>query len=159
MFTQKTEEDFFMNHINNDSLVLEYGSGISTNEIAKKCKFITSIEHQEDWYNKLKNQLLPNCEIILKTPDLQFTEGLFGIDGTYDEFKSYVNAPMGKGPFDIILIDGRARVSCASITKSISHDDTIIFIHDFDRAEYQEVLSFLDLLEKVGTMAKFKFKK
>jgi len=157
MFTQKNEEDFFMNHINKDSIILEYGSGISTNEIAKLCKNITSIEHQENWYHKLKDQLLPNCELILKTPDLPYIEG--GHCGTYEEFKSYVEAPLDKGPFDIILIDGRARVSCASIAKSISHDNTIIFIHDYDRPEYQEAQNYLDLVEQVGTMAKFKIKK
>ena len=157
MFTQKNEEDFFMSHINENSLILEYGSGISTNEIAKKCKSILSIEHQEEWYNKLKPQLLDNCEIILKKPDLPYIEG--GHCGTYDEFKSYIEAPLSKGPFDIILIDGRARVSCASIAKSLSHDNTIIFIHDFDRPEYQDALNYLELIDQVGTMAKFKNKK
>lgn len=157
MFTQKNEEDFFMSHINENSLILEYGSGISTNEIAKKCKSILSIEHQEEWYNKLKPQLLNNCEIILKKPDLPYIEG--GHCGTYDEFKSYIEAPLGKGPFDIILIDGRARVSCASIVKSLSHDNTIIFIHDYDRPEYQDALNYLELIDQVGTMAKFKLKK
>lgn len=156
MFTQKNEEDFFMSHINENSLILEYGSGISTNEIAKKCKSILSIEHQEEWFNKLKPQLLNNCKIILKTPDLPYIEG--GHCGTYNEFKSYVEAPLGKGPFDIILIDGRARVSCSSITKSLSHDNTIIFIHDFDRPEYQDALNYLELIDQVGTMAKFKNK-
>jgi hypothetical protein len=88
MFTQQNEEDFLINHITNDSLVLEYGSGGSTKEISKICKFITSIEHQEDWYNELKNELPSNCELILKKPDAPYVEG--GHDGTYDEFKSYV---------------------------------------------------------------------
>lgn len=156
MFTQKNEEDFFMNHIKNDLIVLEYGSGVSTKEIAKKCKFIISIEHQENWYNQLKKELPTNCELILKTPDLPYVEG--ATCGSYDEFKSYIESPLNKGPFDIILIDGRARVSCASICKRLSHDNTIIFIHDFDRAEYQEALNYLDLIDKVGTMAKFKLK-
>ena len=61
--------------------------------------------------------------------------------------------------FDIILIDGRARVSCSSICNKLSHDNTIIFIHDFDRPEYQEALNYLELIIQVGTMAKFKIKK
>ena len=156
MFTQKNEEDFFMSHISNDSLVLEYGSGVSTKEIAKKCKLITSIEHKEDWYNKLKNELPSNCELILKTPDLPYIEG--GHFGTYDEFKSYVEEPLDKGPFDIILIDGRARVSCSSICHKMSHENTIVFIHDYHREEYQESLNYLKLMDQVGTMGKFKVK-
>jgi len=157
MFTKQNEEDFFMSHVNRNSLVLEYGSGVSTKEIAKKCKFITSIEHQEVWYNKLKNELPSNCELILRTPDLPYVEGVHC--GTYDEFKSYIEASLNKGFFDVILIDGRARVSCASICNKISHDSTIIFIHDFDREEYKECLNYLELIDIVGVMAKFKLKK
>ena len=157
MFTQKNEEDFFMSQINEDSVVLEYGSGVSTKEIAKICKSITSIEHQEDWYNKLKNDLPNNCELILKKPDMPYVEG--GHCGTYEEFKSYIEAPLSKSPFDVILIDGRARVACASICNKLSHDNTIIFIHDYHRPEYKEALNYLDLIEQVDTMAKFKIKK
>lgn len=156
MFTQKNEEVFFMNHITKYSKILEYGSGVSTNEISKNCSYIISIEHQEEWYNKLKNELPPNCKLILKKPDLPYNEG--GHCGTYDEFKSYIESPIEEGPFDIILIDGRARVGCASICHKMSNENTIIFIHDFHREEYQEVLQYLELIEQVGTMAKFKIK-
>jgi len=136
MFTTTNESVFFLAEIDKTKKVLEYGSGQSTFEIADKCLNIISIEHQEDWYNK---------------------EG--GHCGTYEEFKSYIEAPLDKGPFDVILIDGRARVSCASVVKLMSHDNTIIFIHDFNRPEYQDALNFLELVEQVGTMAKFKLKK
>jgi hypothetical protein len=41
----------------------------------------------------------------------------------------------------------------------MTHSNTIIFIHDFNRNEYQEVLNYLELTDQVGTMAKFKLKK
>jgi hypothetical protein len=47
MFTDKDEEEFFFKEITKNSKVLEYGSGISTIEIANKCKSIVSIEHQK----------------------------------------------------------------------------------------------------------------
>lgn len=156
MFTQKNEEEFFFNEINKNSKVLEYGSGISTTEIANKCKTILSVEHQENWYNKMKNEIPNNCELIFKSPDLPYIEG--GHCGTYEEFKSYIEAPINNGPFDVILIDGRARVSCASICHKISHENTIVFIHDYHREEYQEALNYLELINQVGTMAKFKVK-
>ena len=156
MFTQKNEEEFFFNEINKNSKVLEYGSGISTTEIANKCKTILSVEHQENWYNKMKNEIPNNCELIFKSPDLPYIEG--GHCGTYEEFKSYIEAPINNGPFDVILIDGIARVSCASICHKISHENTIVFIHDYHREEYQEALNYLELINQVGTMAKFKVK-
>lgn len=157
MFTTIDESVFFLAEIDKTKKVLEYGSGQSTFEIADKCLNIISVEHQEDWYNKLQDGLLPNCEIILKKPDLPYIEG--GHCGTYEEFKSYIEAPLDNGPFDVILIDGRARVSCASVVKLMSHDKTIIFIHDFNRPEYQDALNYLELVKQVGTMAKFKLKK
>ena len=156
MFTEKNEEEFFFNEINENSKVLEYGSGVSTTEIANKCKTILSIEHQENWYNKMKNEIPNNCELIFKNPDLPYIEG--SDCGTYEEFKSYIEAPINNGPFDVILIDGRARVSCASICHKMSHENTIVFIHDYHREEYQEALNYLELMNQVGTMAKFKVK-
>jgi|LakMenEpi03Aug12_release.lakeMendotaPanAssembly.Ray.scaffolds.fasta_scaffold323970_3 hypothetical protein len=153
MFTTNEEKNFFMSHIDGTKKVLEYGSGSSTIQIGKKCKFIVSVEHQENWYNKINIELPSNAEILFRLPSLPYIEG--GHDGTYDEFKSYVEAPLGKGTFDVILIDGRARVSCASIAHKLSNDKTVIFIHDFDRPEYQEVLNYLEYMEQIGTMAKF----
>lgn len=157
MFTLKKEEEFFLNNINKNSKVLEYGSGISTIEIAKKCGSILSMEHQEVWYDKNKSLLPNNSQIVLKKPDLPYIEG--NHCGTYEEFKSYIEYPIDKGPFDIILIDGRARVSCASICHKMAHNDTIIFVHDFHREEYKKILEYLHLIEQVETMAKFKLKK
>jgi hypothetical protein len=157
MFVNENEEKFFFMGINDTNKVLEYGSGASTIKIAEKCKSILSIEHQKNWYDSNINNLPENCELLLREPDLPYTEG--GHCGTYDEFKSYIEVPISKGPFDVIFIDGRARVCCASICNKMSHDDTIIFIHDFHREEYQEALNYLELIEQVDTMAKFKLKK
>lgn len=154
MFTTKEEEIFFFNSINNNSKVLEYGSGISTLQIADKCRYIISIEHQKEWYDKNINNIPNNCELLLKRPDIHYIEGFHC--GTYDEFKTYIESPINKGPFDVILIDGRARISCASICHKMSHKDTLIFVHDFHREEYKEIMNFLSLIEVVGTMAKFK---
>ena len=156
MFTTNEEENFFMSHIDETKKVLEYGSGASTIQISKKCKSIVSVEHQEGWYNKLKLELPSNAEILFRAPSLPYTEGRHC--GTYEEFKDCIEAPLQQAPFDVILIDGRARVSCASICKQLSHENTVIFIHDFERQEYQEALNYLTLVERVGNMAKFKNK-
>lgn len=157
MFVNENEEKFFFMSIDKAHKVLEYGSGQSTIEIAEKCNSVVSIEHQEDWYNKNIGSIPTNCELILKKPTLPYIEG--GHCGTYEEFKDYIEAPIDKGPFDIIFIDGRARVSCGSVCHKMAHENTIIFIHDFHRPEYNEVLNYLDLIDTVDTMAKFKVKR
>ena len=157
MFVNKNEEDFFLISIKDTDKVLEYGSGESTIQIAKRCKSILSIEHQKEWYNMNIDKLPSNCELLLREPNLPYIEGFHC--GTYEEFKDYIEIPINRGPFDVIFIDGRARVSCASVCSKMAHDNTIIFIHDFHREEYQEALNYLELIGQVGTMAKFKLKK
>lgn len=156
MFTTKKEESFFLNHLLKEMKVLEYGSGESTIEIAGRVKSLISLEHQQEWFLKGKSNIPNNCSIVLQRPDLPYTEG--GDCGTYDQFTSYIEYPILYGPYDLILIDGRARVGCASVCNKMSTKDTIIFIHDFNRKEYQEALNYLILIEQVETMAKFKIK-
>ena len=153
MFTTKQEESFFLNYIKKEHLVLEYGSGDSTQQIANRCKHLISLEHQKHWYNQIISTLPSNVELSLIEPDMSYIEG--GDDGTFEEFKTYVQFPLQMGPFDIILIDGRARVACASVAHYMATPDTLIFIHDFDRPEYQEALKYLKLIDIKETMAVF----
>ena len=157
MFTTPAESAFFFAEIDKNKKVLEYGSGQSTIEIAERCNKIISIEHQEEWYNKNAPSKPSNCEILLRKPTLPYSEG--GHCGTYDEFKDYIEAPLSKAPFDVIFIDGRARVACSSICGKLGHKDTVVFVHDFERPEYQGVLQYLELITVVEKMAKFKLKK
>lgn len=156
MFTEIDEELFFLSHLNDEMNVLEFGSGDSTIEIANRCKKITSVEHQKQWYDYLINKIPSNCNLILKEPNLKYVEGIS--DGSLEEFFDYVNCPVSLGPFDIILIDGRARVECCSISSKLTHKDSLIFVHDFERPEYQPCLNFLELIETKGRMAKFRLK-
>jgi len=156
MFTSSLEEEFFMSHIDSEKNVLEYGSGHSTIQIGNACKTIISVEHQLAWFNRIKTLVSDNCTLIFKQPNLPYSEGAHC--GTYEEFKDYVEAPLTYAPFDVILIDGRARVACSSICNKLGHKDTIVFIHDFDRIEYQTALEYLELIKVVENMAKFKIK-
>lgn len=157
MFTNKLEEKFFLSHLMPNHHLLEYGSGESTIQISNIVNSMVSIEHQKIWYNNIKSQITNNnCKIILKEPDLSYTEGKEC--GSYDQFFSYINEAQNYGPYDIILIDGRARVSCAKLCPKISHTETLIFVHDWDRQEYQEISQYLNFIEAQDTMAKFRIK-
>ena len=159
------EQDFFMSHLNPDHSVLEWGSGESTLEIAPKVKKLVSIEDNILWYRRLSPAIPANTilECIppnrLPSPDYD--------DGTYLDFRDYVDHPikMKLPPFDIIFIDGRARVSCAARCQYLAHKDTLIFIHDYNhpepkwrRPEYYAAEKYLQRLDGVFTMWKFKVK-
>lgn len=155
-----SEASFLKKHILPEHAVLEYGSGSSTKQIAALCKTILSIEHDSSWFETVIKDLPKNAKILLKVPDLPYNEG--GHDGTYEQFESYVTAPLEHGTFDIILIDGRARIECAKFIKNVSNNDTIVFIHDFssrvENHSYKEIFSYLTLIESVEDISKFKVK-
>lgn len=160
MFTKKSEQEFFFSHLNKNQKVLEYGSGESTIEISEKVDFLLSIEHQEEWYNKLINILPNNVKLILKKASPLYTTGC----GTYEQFKEYVDEPLNHNKiFDVILIDGRARIACSKFVKNVSNEETLIFVHDFtsrmEEHNYKEMLNYLELIKSVDDISLFKIKK
>lgn len=156
MFTTKAEETFFLNTIKSQHCVLEYGSGESTHQISKLCKCLVSVEHDKPWYDQVIKTIPQNCTLLFVPPDTPYKQG--SGDGTPQQFKSYAKAPIKHGPYDVIFIDGRSRVFCSELCKDMGHENTIVFIHDFNRPIYAPALNFLQQIDCCGTMAKFKIK-
>ena len=74
----------------------KYGSGNSTLWYAERVKEIISVEHDQLWYQTMKDKLPESASIVYK--DLE--------DGYVEEVSRH-------GLFDIIIIDGRKRPECA----------------------------------------------
>lgn len=163
----KAEAEYFLNHLKPEHIVLEWGAGASSISIAKRVKKVYSIEHNGPFCEKIK-PLLPD-NVTLHFVPYNSEEGV-GEDGNYDEYKDYINKAIEISTaenikFDIILIDGRARVECAKICKELAHENTIIFIHDYNhpdpkytRKEYYQAEQYLEKLDGEHTMWKFKVK-
>lgn len=156
MFMTSSERDFLVGYIRPEMRILEYGSGESTLEMASLCKEIVSVEHQEKWYSDLSKKIPDNCTLLFRPPNLPYSEGKDC--GSYEQFKDYVESPLSFGRFDIILIDGRARVSCAYICHLLANEGCKIFVHDFSRNEYQSILGILHLVTTVKDLAMFEVK-
>ena len=142
--TADAETQFVHNCINLESNVLEYGSGRSTIQLSKIARSVVSVEHQKAWHDELSKEL----------PKLTF----FGNDGTYEEFETYIKSPLDKAPYDVIIIDGRARVECAKLCTQLAHEKSYIYVHDFEREEYQPIMDILQHIDSVGKMFRFKLK-
>ena len=56
--------DFIRNRINQSHHIFEYGSGNSTIFYAEKSASVTSVEHDQNWYNKVKGTSPANAEMI-----------------------------------------------------------------------------------------------
>lgn len=151
-FNDQSEEDFFFSLLDKDAVVCEYGSGYSTIAIAQRVKEIHSIEHNDKWFKEMRNQMPSNAHLYHVRPNEE--EGP-GEDGTYEQYKRYVDFPKRLGkPFTHCLVDGRARVACFREAMEFVQPGGIIFLHDhhnpnseFDRLEYHIVD---DWLEEIG---------
>lgn len=163
----KAEAEFFLNHLKPEHTVLEWGAGASSISIAKRVKKVYSIEHNGPFCEKIKPLLPANCELYFVPCNSE--EGP-GEDGNYEQYSNYISKAIelskaNKIKFDVILIDGRARVECAKICEHLAHENTIIFIHDYNhpdpkytRKEYFAAEKYLQRLDGEHTMWKFKVK-
>lgn len=164
-FNNKEEEQFLFSLLKPDMQVLEWGSGRSTLAIGKRVEKLFSIEHDLDWHNTV-------YEMMLKTSSHNIQHHYVGRnriearghDGTFDDYENYIREPRRFNiKFDLILVDGRARVHCAKEAVSLLKPDGSILIHDIfnpdhkcDRPEYWEVLNFLHPI--AGEYALWQFK-
>lgn len=131
--------------------MLEWGSGGSTVTFSPKVKSYYSIEHIEEWYN--------NVDEYIKTNKLKVNNNLVKPDKPrtiptkYEEFKTYIEYPKNFDvKFDIVLIDGRARVQCAEYIKPFLNDNALVLIHDFwRRKQYHGILETYNEVASVVT--------
>jgi len=158
----KEEEHLLFSHIDKDTFVFEYGSGMSTHHIAQSAKAVISVEHNIDYYNEVMVNLPSNANVLYIPRNAQ--EGA-GEDGTYEQYKDYVDSIR---KFDlsgekklVVFIDGRARPYCAMAVKEHCPHATV-FVHDYrnpnpiyDRPEYHCIEQFMKLEDHVFALAKF----
>ena len=90
--------DFIQDRLNKNLRIFEYGSGYSTLFYAPRVHSVTSVEHDKEWYLKIKtlipeNVFLHHCEL-----------------SNSGHYSNFINT--GKISFDLVIIDGRDRVNC-----------------------------------------------
>lgn len=121
--------EFLKEKLNSTMELFEYGSGNSTKYYSTKVKKIIAIEHDEEWYNKIKSGLKENAEIVYKK--LEY-------NGEYCRMiKEFENK------FDVVIIDGRDRVNCVKNSIERLKENGVIILDDSERKEYDEAKEFL----------------
>src|SRR6476469_696554 len=127
--------------------IFEYGAGASTVWLAKRSAQIDSVEHDTSWAESVKKMLADTGNAKLHvvpptaaTPDTTVRSGRVG--HTDLDFANYVSTidEVG-GPFDLIVVDGRARVD--AFRRSVDHlaDDGVVVFDNIKRKRYWDVLS------------------
>ena len=124
--------------------VFEYGSGGSTVFFAGLAKEVVSIEHDPEWYERTRARLrsltLENCTYILEPAqpgtNPHFSSSNEGAQGL--NFEGYVKT-IARYPdrhFDLVSVDGRARVACVLAAIPKVRDGGFLLLDDADRPEY-----------------------
>ena len=124
--------------------VLEFGTGASTAWLAKRCREVHSIEHDIEFADQI-GPLLAGYEnlTVHKVPVSPAVPGQPAVRSNrrgheHLDFTPYVAmVEQIGGTFDLIVVDGRARV--ASLAAAVAHlaDDGVIVFDNANRAEYK----------------------
>lgn len=120
--------------------VLEWGSGGSTLWFSDRLPngaTLTSIDHDVRWHETTCRNIgqRHNVQLLLCPPD-----GPLGRNATIDEedptyLHEYIHA-VDDSKFDVILVDGVARVACMEQAKKLLSRNGVIFLHDAHRPWY-----------------------
>ena len=146
----------------------EFGSGRSTLFFAKRMKWVTSVEHANGWHNKVKKMLvtegIDNAELLLAAPDPAFrlpqlsslqqmrisAEDYPAKDELFDDYYQTINRFEDES-LDLVVVDGRARVSCARAAIPKLKSGGILLLDNSERARYAVVHQWLAQWPKLVT--------
>jgi hypothetical protein len=128
--------------------VFEYGSGASTIWLARRAACVVSVEHDADWHPVVEGKLAahPNARVRLVPPDTRPDA-----DSRYVStkpawrgrtFRDYVHAIDDEpGAFDVIVIDGRARVACLEHAAGRLAEGGLIVFDNTHRRAYRRAIA------------------
>ncbi|GAB3438415.1 class I SAM-dependent methyltransferase [Actinophytocola sediminis] len=129
--------------------IFEYGAGASTVWLAKRSGQVDSVEHDTEWVEFVREMIgdTPGVRLhaVAPTAATEDTVVRSGRVGHTDlDFADYVSTiDQVGGPFDLIVVDGRARVD--AFRRAMDHlaDDGVVVFDNIKRKRYWDVISAL----------------
>lgn len=175
MHGSHNETNLFVKHTINSKSYLEFGCGGSTFLLAYLSNAkILSVDNDKNFIdfisqNETLAQVLSDSESRLKFFHIDTGE-IKGWGHPKDDSKKSQYPQYSQKIFEILsrdetdsidtyFVDGRFRVACVMSILLHCNTNAKIIIHDFwDRAHYHIVLKFLEVVDRVDTLAVFKIK-
>lgn len=124
--------------------VYEYGSGASTMWMASRAARVESVEHHAG-FAEMMRQALPQNHVTVRTVEPtqsaspRIASGKEGHEGL--DFYDYVHSiEDAEGPFDVIVIDGRAREACLEVSADHLAPEGIIIFDNSLRRRYRPTI-------------------
>lgn len=125
--------------------IFEWGSGASTVWLGRRAASVVSVEHDEQFTPIVQGLVsdMPHVEVLHVPPvpaaSPAVPSGRRGMDGL--DFSDYVAAiDKGDGPFDLIVIDGRARDACLGAARSRLAEGGLVVFDNANRRRYRPAL-------------------
>lgn len=115
-------KDFLEDRITRSMRVFEYGAGMSSLWYGGRVAEVVSVEHDTEWAMTVRRGLPTTCTVLLE-PDVD----------------AYVGAIAGRGPFDIVVVDGLDRPRAAAAALNGLSDDGVIIWDNSDWPEFAQV--------------------
>jgi len=128
--------------LTSDARVLEFGAGGSTLWLAARTREVHSVEHEQEWVNKITVVQPKNVTVHWRQPAFAHRNHEPAKPG---QFSEYISVPEQLGVmFDVCLVDGRARIECALAAARWLKTRGWLLFHDwFPRARYTSRLAEL----------------
>lgn len=120
---------------------LEWGCGYGTLYFSKclnKTATWISVEHDKAWAARMQEMNRDPRVRINHVPADRFPWSDPYRDGAYSDLKEYVDFPTRFGPFEFILVDGRARRDCLLKAHQLIREEGVVILHDANRTHYHE---------------------
>jgi hypothetical protein len=116
--------------VRSEMRVFEFGCGFSTLWWASRVSHVTSIDHTEEWVERIGARMPSNVSLsyVPLEPDGDYCRSAQGSN---------------EGPYDVIVIDGRDRVNCALNSIEALTPDGVIVWDNSDRRRYAGGKRFL----------------
>jgi len=110
-----------------DKTVFEFGSGNSSKYWASRAQSVISVEDDKAWYEQVSNEKSANQTILHHADEQGYAQAL----------------PAQGRQFDIIIIDGKWRMSCTKAAVNHLKEGGLIILDNSDRAGEKECSAFL----------------
>ncbi|WP_316651798.1 class I SAM-dependent methyltransferase [Ovoidimarina sediminis] len=124
--------------------VFEWGSGVSTIWLSERSKYVVSVEFDTQWFERISKEIKEKNNIDYRMVQAEahgnVESNKRGFSDKY--FDAYVGAISREPePFDLIVIDGRARERCLEAAIPHLKAGGIILFDDTSRQRYIEAIS------------------
>jgi hypothetical protein len=148
-------------NVDRSQTVFEYGSGGGTLFLAQRAGEVHSVEHDREWYEATRTALDEagaDVDYVLAEPSpIDGPEPPYGADSfTSTEslarsYEAYVKTidKLGDSSLDLVVVDGRARASCAKRALPKVRDGGHILLDNSDRDEYRPVFDLLAEYDRI----------